>query len=83
LPEYEYEYEYEYDRRRLLGNHAVMIAVTVVWMVQVTIDNVVGVIAVLDCLVPAVFAVHVVRDMLAARVRHTAGWIHLVDLDHR
>ena len=60
-----------------------MVAVTIMRMMQMTIDEVVGVIAVLDGLVPATFAVHVVRDVLSTRVRHTTGRIHLVDLHHR
>ena len=60
-----------------------MVAVTIMRMMQMPIDDVVGVIAVLDRRVTAAFAVHVVRAMLATRVRHTTGGIHLVDLDHR
>jgi hypothetical protein len=60
-----------------------MVTVAIVRMMEVTIDHVVGVVAVLHRLVAAALAVHVVRDMLAARVRHATGGIHLVDLDHR
>jgi hypothetical protein len=60
-----------------------MVAVAVVRVVQVTIDEVVDVVAMLDRFVTTTFTVHVLRDMLATRVRHTAGGIHFVDLDHR
>ena len=59
-----------------------MVAVAFMRVMQVTIDDVVGVVAVLDRLVPAAFTVHVRIEMLAARMGHAAGWIHRVDLDH-
>jgi hypothetical protein len=59
-----------------------MVAVAIMRVVQVTIDDVVGVVAVLDRLVPTALAVHVTVDMLTARMRHAAGWIHRIDLDH-
>lgn len=65
-----------------LSDHAVMVAVAVVRMVQVAIDDVVGVVAVFDRIVSTTFTVHVLVDMLAARMGHAAGGIHRVDLDH-
>jgi hypothetical protein len=48
-----------------------------------TIDEIVGVVAVLDRFVTATFTMHVLRGVLATRMRHAAGGIHFIDLDHR